>query len=299
LEVAGNNFPLQLNFKATPFSGLRLIKTDLPASSFFILTNTKTMFPKILAFLFLAAYTLRADEMLPILTAKGEVYSNVTVTTVTATDVYFTYTNGLGNAKLKDLSPELQKHFHYDATKSAAAEKQQAENTAKYHQYLLTVKPPPPKVEARDPAADGEDFIAPQLHAASIRGRIPPPLAVEHWITPKPDMTGKFVLIDYWATWCGPCRRSIPELNAFSAKFKDQLVVIGLSDETGAAVRKMTDPHIEYAVAVDTQARMMKALAITGIPHCILVDPQGIVRYEGMPGYLDESKLEHFLAKYK
>jgi hypothetical protein len=44
---------------------------------------------------------------------------------------------------------------------------------------------------------------------------------------------------------------------------------------------------------------MLKALEITGIPHCILLDPQHIVRYEGMPGYLDEQKLEHLLDKYK
>ncbi|MEI9864522.1 MAG: hypothetical protein WDN00_08210 [Limisphaerales bacterium] len=54
---------------------------------------------------------MRADEVLPVLTAKGVVYSNITVTTVTATDIYFTYAKGMGNAKLKDLTPELQKHL--------------------------------------------------------------------------------------------------------------------------------------------------------------------------------------------
>ncbi|MEI9864521.1 MAG: TlpA disulfide reductase family protein [Limisphaerales bacterium] len=154
-------------------------------------------------------------------------------------------------------------------------------------------------VEAADPAADGEDFVAPKLYAASVRGQAPPPFAVEKWLTPAPDIKGKFTLIDYWATWCGPCRRSIPELNALAIKYKSQLVVIGISDETEAAVRKMTDPQIIYAVAIDPQARMMKALAIQGIPHCILIDPHGIVRYEGMPGYLTEASLEHLLAKYK
>ncbi len=46
----------------------------------------------------------------------SDIYSNVTVLTVSATDVYFTYNNGKGmaNAKLKSLSPDLQKHFHYN-----------------------------------------------------------------------------------------------------------------------------------------------------------------------------------------
>ncbi len=250
----------------------------------------------------LAALTARADEFLPVLKANGEVYSNVTVTTITATDIFFTHANGVGNAKLKNLAPELQRQFHYDAAKSAQLEKKQAENDVQYHKYVLSVKPPPVIVEespATAASSGDDDFVAPQLYARSVRGRAPPPFAVEKWLTPKPDITGKFVLIDYWATWCGPCRRSIPELNAFFEKYQNHLVVIGITDETEDAVRRMTDPQIEYAVAIDPQARMMRALAITAIPHCILIDPHGIVRYEGMPGFLDEQKLEHLFVKYE
>jgi len=242
----------------------------------------------VFALVCLVAWTARADEFLPVLKANGETYSNVT-----ATDIFFTHASGVGNVKLKNLSPEWQKHFHYDDAKGAQAEKLQATNNAEYHQYVLSIKPPPPA------APEEEDFVAPQLFARSIRGQGPPPLLVEQWLTPRPDNTGKFVLIDFWATWCGPCRRSIPELNALFEKYHDRLVVIGLSDEPEAAVRKMTDPRIEYAVAIDTQARMLKTLEVTGIPHCILVDPHGIVRYEGMPTYLDDRKLEFFLDKYK
>jgi hypothetical protein len=73
-----------------------------------------------------------ADEALPLLKVNGETYTNVTVTRVTATDIYFTSTNGMGNAKLKNLSHKLQKHFHYDAAKAKAAESQQAADAAQY-----------------------------------------------------------------------------------------------------------------------------------------------------------------------
>ncbi len=66
-------------------------------------------------------------------------------------------------------------------------------------------------------------------------------------------------------------------------------------------MKKLTDPGIEYASAIDPQARMKKALEVNGIPHCILIDPQGIVRWEGFPfleGYeLTEKVVEQILAK--
>jgi len=64
---------------------------------------------------------LRADENLPTLRVGGTVFSNVTITSVTASDVYFMHADGIGSAKLKDLDPTMQQHFHYDAGKAKAA----------------------------------------------------------------------------------------------------------------------------------------------------------------------------------
>jgi thiol-disulfide isomerase/thioredoxin len=98
------------------------------------------------------------------------------------------------------------------------------------------------------------------------------------------------VLIDFWATWCGPCRRAIPELNEIQQRFGDKVVVIGISDEPEKAVRAMKEPKIEYAVAIDTKHRTKDKLKVAGIPHVILVDPTGVVRWEGFP-LLEEDPL--------
>src|SRR5580700_3646190 len=74
--------------------------------------------------------------------------------------------------------------------------------------------------------------VSKELYADDIRGKKAPDFFVEKWLTAEPDRKGKVVLIDFWATWCGPCRKAIPELSAFQEKFKDDLVVIGVSDET-------------------------------------------------------------------
>ena len=74
----------------------------------------------------LIAVVASADEVLPTLKVGNVVYTNITVTSVTAKNVYFNYNGGMGNAKLKDLDPLLQKHFHYDGSKDMAEAKEAA-----------------------------------------------------------------------------------------------------------------------------------------------------------------------------
>jgi cytochrome c biogenesis protein CcmG/thiol:disulfide interchange protein DsbE len=140
-----------------------------------------------------------------------------------------------------------------------------------------------------------------QIWAKSFLNQKAPELVIEKWLTKEPDRKGKFVLIDFWATWCPPCRKAIPELNNLYKKFGDRLVVIGLSDEPEAKVKGMTTPQIDYSVAIDTKARTKTAVGVSGIPHVLLIDPQGIVRWEGFPllnGFeLTEQVVADILAK--
>ncbi|HUA37722.1 MAG TPA: hypothetical protein VMA35_04895 [Candidatus Sulfopaludibacter sp.] len=81
----------------------------------------------------LVAMTSRglADEKLPTFKVGGETYSNVTITKVTASNIFFISNRGLTNAELKDLDPAWQKHFHYDP--AAATERKQKTGNAQYH----------------------------------------------------------------------------------------------------------------------------------------------------------------------
>lgn len=85
--------------------------------------------------------------------------------------------------------------------------------------------------------------------------------------------------------------------------FKDDLVIIGLSDEPAEKVKTQKNPAIEYYNAIDTKKRTKSFLQVRGIPHCILVDPQGIVRWEGFPtlkGHeLTAEVIKEIIEKYK
>jgi cytochrome c biogenesis protein CcmG/thiol:disulfide interchange protein DsbE len=219
------------------------------------------------------------DEVLPTLKVGGTTYTNVTITKVSATDIYFTNANGMANAKLKDLDRKTQKHFHYSASKAKAAERLQTADAAQYHNQLLHDYPEPSAISTNPPAgSDGKPMWARPF--LSHQG---PELFVERWLTPRPDTREKFILYDFWATTSPACRAEIQELNGFQNEFSDRLAIIGISDESEETVRKTADPIVQYYLAIDTQARTKTQVGMAGLPYLMLMDPKGFVRWEGYP----------------
>jgi thiol-disulfide isomerase/thioredoxin len=141
-------------------------------------------------------------------------------------------------------------------------------------------------------AADKADYPKPvdkNLYADDIRGKKAPEFSVDKWITDEPDRKGKVVLIDFWATWCPPCREAIPELNKLKEKFKDDLVVIGVSDEDAAKIKDfMKSTKMDYSIAVDPGKKMSDSIHVSGIPHVLIISTDGIVRWQGFPFSAEE-----------
>src|SRR5437016_7941277 len=108
----------------------------------------------VVGMLMLAGSSLWADdEHLAMLKVGEEIYTNVTVTSVSTTEIFFTHSRGIGNAKLKNLEPALQKHFHFDSTKAAAQQSEEAKANALYTQTLRN-SPPPKRQQPPEPERD-------------------------------------------------------------------------------------------------------------------------------------------------
>lgn len=96
------------------------------------------------------------------------------------------------------------------------------------------------------------------------------------------DYRGRVVLLDFWATWCAPCRSEIPSLNQVSAEFKDRGVdVVGLSVDRGSPQQVAADAQkmgVTYPVVLADEAIQDQFGGIRVVPTKILVDKQGSVR---------------------
>jgi peroxiredoxin len=129
----------------------------------------------------------------------------------------------------------------------------------------------PPLGEVNKPAPD---FALPGLHGQDVR---------------LSDYRGKVVLINFWGTWCEPCKDETPALQAIHQKLGDQgLVIIGVDlrnqERSGpdglADVRAFTERYgVTYPIALDVEGETARAFQIYPIPTSFFIDPSGTIRY--------------------
>ena len=132
---------------------------------------------------------------------------------------------------------------------------------------------------------------APTLEGSRVReqlnemqGQPAPKLALKGWINAEPmtlkKLKGKIVVLDFWATWCGPCLASIPHTNELMEKYSKQgVVIIGVCAKRGA--EKMADTvkqrGIKYPVAEDTGT--IASYKANSYPDYYIIDRNGALRW--------------------
>lgn len=95
------------------------------------------------------------------------------------------------------------------------------------------------------------------------------------------DYQGKVVLLDFWASWCGPCRHSFPWMNDLKIKHAHKdfaIVAVNVDTQTAFAHRFLTKVPAEFDVLLDTNAKLQEAFDVLGMPTSFLLDKEGRVR---------------------
>ena len=95
------------------------------------------------------------------------------------------------------------------------------------------------------------------------------------------DFRGRYVLLNFWASWCGPCRGETPALQAFFERQSPGLVVVGVNQqETAATAQEFTDQFaVTYPIALDADGQVSGAYRVsTGLPVSFLIDPDGVIQ---------------------
>ena len=142
---------------------------------------------------------------------------------------------------------------HADRKKTAAAAKQEA--TRQQENLIRFIKNPD---------------AAPALDVNDLDGK---PISLD-------QTKGKIVLLNFWATWCGPCRAEVPDLIELQSKYKDKLTIIALAtdEDEPDEVKKFAQKHgINYRIGMATDPLRAKYGGIPALPTSFIIDPEGRV----------------------
>ncbi len=139
-------------------------------------------------------------------------------------------------------------------------------------------------------------FAATSLASSGLEGQMAPDFALKSSTGENlrlSEYRGNVVMINFWATWCGPCRQEMPlldELYARYARVGFSLLGVNIDDDSRRAMQMIKELGVTFPVLFDSRKEVSRLYAVEAMPVTILVDREGNVRHVHhgyKPGYED------------
>ncbi|MEQ9207826.1 MAG: TlpA family protein disulfide reductase [Phycisphaerales bacterium] len=114
---------------------------------------------------------------------------------------------------------------------------------------------------------------------------LPVPMGNEEWVYGERDLSGKVLVLDFWATWCGPCIRAAPMLRDLQDSYDGKLEIVGIggTEEKEKFVRYVMKKKGNYAQMFDKDNTLYRAMGVNAIPHVLVLSTDGVIRWQGNP----------------
>ena len=124
-------------------------------------------------------------------------------------------------------------------------------------------------VSAAEPGKPAPNVQLPKLNGSSVGESVQ-----------ISDYKGKLIYLDFWASWCGPCRKSFPVLNELHNTYQSlgfEVVAINVDENLDDALKFLKKHPVDYTILLDSKARSPEEFGVPGMPTAFIIDPEGNV----------------------
>ena len=140
-------------------------------------------------------------------------------------------------------------------------------------------------------------FAATSLASSGLTGQTAPDFALKSSSGENlrlSEYRGNVVMVNFWATWCGPCRQEMPLLDELYSRYERvgfSLLGVNIDDNSAKAMDMVSELGVSFPVLFDSRKEVSKLYEVSAMPVTVLIDREGIVRYVHhgyKPGYEDK-----------